>query len=474
MLTILGSKQRFCDGLTRRDFLRVGGLGLTGLTWADLLRQRANGATAASSTPRAVIMVYLAGGPSHIDMYDLKPEAPADYRGSFKPIQTKVAGMDICELMPQQAKIADKLALVRNMRFNNPFHQPFELLTGNPEKNPTRNSAAVLRSPDIGAKVSYLRKAAGIKELVPPYVALTGRRKHYDNAGETDHMSSYPAYLGPAHDAFHSQAMDQDTKKDPYRIASNSPIGLQNLTLRPGMSRERLSDRAALLRSLDGLRRDLDNPQGSMAATEEFHAQALDMLASDKVRQAFDLGLEPAKNRERYGEWGQDYLLARRLVEAGVPIVTLNPGHSGQVGGNGSWDHHGFVAKCLGVLVPELDQALFALITDLHERGLDQNVAIVVWGEMGRSPKIDNSGGGRGHWTDAGFALLAGGGFRVGQVIGATDAQAAQPKGNAYYPRDVLATLYNFLGYPPDQTTIPDLQGRPVHLAEGARPIAEL
>jgi uncharacterized protein (DUF1501 family) len=168
-------------------------------------------------------------------------------------------------------------------------------------------------------------------------------------------------------------------------------------------------------------------------------------------------------------------LLARRLVEVGVPIVTLNPGHSGKVGGNGSWDHHGFIQKCLTMIVPEFDQALSALIEDLHERGLSRDVAVVVWGEMGRTPKLDNNGGGgRGHWTDAGFALLSGGGFRMGQVIGATDARASVPKGNPYYPRDVLATLYRFLGYPPDETTIPDLQGRPVHLVEGARPVVEL
>ena len=172
----------------------------------------------------------------------------------------------------------------------------------------------------------------------------------------------------------------------------------------------------------------------------------------------------------------------RRLVEAGVPIVTLNPGHSGQVGGNGSWDHHGYIQKCLTMMVPEFDQALSALIEDLHERGLSRDVTVVVWGEMGRSPKIDK-GGGRGHWTDSGFALMAGGGFRMGQVIGATDARAAAPTGNAYQPRDVPGgggggggggTLYKFLGYAPDETTIPDLRGRPVHLVEGARQIAEL
>jgi hypothetical protein len=472
MLTITGNNGgRFCDGLTRREWLCVGGLGLAGLTWADLLRARAHGAPATPPAGRTIIMVYLAGGPSHIDMYDLKPEAPAEYRGPFKPIRTTVPGMHICELMPRQARIAHRFALIRNMKFNCTFHQPFELLTGNPEKNPNRSAAIVANSPDLGAKVSYLRKKAGITGAVPPYLALSGRRKYYDNAGETDHMSSYPGYLGPAHDAFHSKAVGPN-KRDPYRIADNNPIALQNLSLNPRISRERLHDRAALARSFDGIRRDLDNPRGSLPALDAFHTQALDMLVSGKVRDALDVSKEPDRVRARYGEWGVDYLMARRLAEAGVPIITLNPGHSGQVGGNGSWDHHGYIEKCLSAIVPEYDQALSALIEDLHDRGLSRDVTVVVWGEMGRSPKLD--GGGRGHWTDAGFAMLAGGGFRVGQVIGATDARAAAPRGNPYQPRDVLATLYQFLGYPPDQTTIPDLRGRPVHLAEGARPIAEL
>jgi hypothetical protein len=472
MLTIQGNKGgRCCDGLTRREYLWIGGLGLAGLPWADLLRARAHGE--APSSPRAIIMVYLAGGPSHIDMYDLKPEAPAEYRGSFKPIKTNVPGMDISELMPQQAKIADKFALIRNMRFNCTFHQPFELLTGNPEKAPFRNVAIIANSPDIGAKVGYLRHKAGINSSVPPYFALSGRRKYYDNAGETDHMSSYPGYLGASHDAFHSQAIGAN-KKDPYRIADNNPIALDNLSLNPSLSRERLHDCAALSRAFDGLRRDLDNSHGSLAAVDSFHSQALDMLVSGKVRNALDIGKESDRIRTRYGEWGVDYLLARRLVEAGVPIVTVNPGHSGKVGGNGSWDHHGDVKGCLTQIVPEYDQALSALIVDLHERGLSRDVAVVVWGEMGRSPKLEGNGGGRGHWTDAGFALVAGGGFHLGQVIGATDGRAAAPNGNAYYPRDVLATLYKFLGYAPDETTIPDLRGRPVHLVEKATEIAEL
>jgi hypothetical protein len=286
-------------------------------------------------------------------------------------------------------------------------------------------------------------------------------------------MSSYPGYLGPPYDAFHNKPISHREKKTPDGlIANNDPIGLKNLSLRDGMSKERLQERAALARSFDGVRRQLDDPHGSLAALDAFQAQALEMLVSGKVREAFDVSREPDRVRARYGEWGTDYLLARRLVEAGVPIVTLNPGHSARAGA--SWDHHQDVKTCLSAMLPEFDQALSALITDLKERGLDRDVAVVVWGEMGRTPRLNKNRAGRDHWSSAGFALLAGGGFRMGQVIGATDARAAEPRGHAYTPKDILGTLCRFLGYPPDQTTIPDLQGRPVHLVAGARPIPEL
>jgi hypothetical protein len=473
MLTFLGANRHFCDGLTRRDFLHVGGLGLAGLTLADLLRLRADGAATAPSRSRAVIMVYLAGGPSHIDMYDLKPDAPAEFRGPFRPIRTNVTGLQLCELMPRQAQNADKFALIRNMKFHCDRHQPWELLTGNEEKFPDRVPGFVPRFPDFGTKVSYLRKKRGVPSHVLPYVALSGARKFHNNLGETDSMSSYPGYLGPAYDAFHNKPISFREKKTPDGlIANNDPIGLKNLSLRDGMSKERLQERAALARSFDGVRRQLDDPHGSLAALDAFQAQALEMLVSGKVREAFDVGREPDRVRARYGEWGVDYLLARRLVEAGVPIVTLNPGHSARAGA--SWDHHKDVKTSLSAMLPEFDQGLSALITDLHERGLDRDVVVVVWGEMGRTPRLNKNRGGRDHWSSAGFALLAGGGFRMGQVIGATDARATEPRGHPYYPKDILATLYRFLGYRPDQTTIPDLQGRPVYLVEGAKPIPEL
>jgi uncharacterized protein (DUF1501 family) len=240
------------------------------------------------------------------------------------------------------------------------------------------------------------------------------------------------------------------------------------------MTVEKLQERDALLHSLDTLSRDLDDARGSGAGMDAFRDQALGLLTTSKVRDALDLSREPDKVRSKYGQW-TDYLLARRLVEAGVSVVTLFPSHGGSASVGSSWDHHGDIFTKLRQFLPELDQALYALITDIHDRGLEQHVAVLVCGEMGRTPWLqkDYASPGRNHWT-TGFALLAGGGLRVGQVVGATDGRAAQPKGRAYTPGNILATLYRVLGYNPEQTTISDPSGRPLPLLEETEAIAEL
>jgi hypothetical protein len=427
MLTLLGRKTgRFCDNICRRTFLRIGTLGAGAVTLGDLRRLQAQGV----GTPRskAVIMVYLNGGPSHIDMYDMKPDAPVEYRGEFKPIQTNVPGMDICELMPLQSKIAGKLAIVRNMKFHQDLHKPHELMTGYPFS--TR--------PGIGSVVSRLRSDAGQLGELPPYVALDGY--------------SYPAYLGAAH--------------VPFTVTAGQPV--RNLQLPYGVSPERLTSRKALLDSLDTLRRDLDDSHGSMKATEAFHAQAMELISGPKARKAFDLNQEPESVRTRYGTNTQ-LLLALRLAEAGVPLITVTV--------PGDWDTHAKNFATLRELLPQLDQGVSAMVGDLHERGLDKDVAIVVWGEIGRAPRITSQGGGkvpgRDHWPQAGFALLAGGGFRVGQVIGATDPRAGSPKGHAYTPQNMLATLYHVLGIDPSRT-LPDHNGRPMYLLDEREVIKEL
>jgi uncharacterized protein (DUF1501 family) len=438
MLTVRGEKQgRFCDGLSRRSFLKVGTLSIGGLTLADLLRLRAHGAAEAGASGRAIIMVYLNGGPSHVDLYDLKPDAPVEYRGEFKPIHTNVPGVHMCELMPLQAKIADKLAIIRNMKFSQQGHTPPELYTGFLDG----------QRPSIGSVVSKLRSDAGMRTAMPPYVAL----------GDGNYVGG-PGFLGIAHQAYQP----------------GSKAG--NLGLAQGMTLDCLAQRRELVRAFDGLRRDLDDARGSLAGMDAFTGQALEMIATNKARDAFDISKEPASGQARYGK-GTEFLQARRLVEAGVPVVTLTPRNRNPGSMcNGEWDHHDHIFRCLRAVVPQLDQSIHALITDLHDRGLDRDVAVVVWGEMGRTPRVGTqrgTTGGRDHWPQAGFALLTGGGLRTGQVVGATDARGELPKGQPYTPQNVLATLYGVLGIDP-ATTLPDHTGRPIALLDDRRKIQEL
>ncbi len=453
MLNVWGSHAgKLCDGISRRHFLRVGALGVGGLTLADILRLRAQADTAAgtaavsdttaaaraaSRRTKSIIMVYLNGGPSHIDMYDPKPEAPVEYRGEFGAIQTNVPGMLISELLPLQAKIADKLAIVRNMRFQQQGHTSPELYTGFVKGD----------RPAIGSVVSKLRADAGVHGALPPYVYL----------GDGNHVGR-PGFLGVSHAA--------------YQPGSQAA----NLGLVKGIDLDRLADRRQLLSSFDTLRRDIDDARGSVAGVDAFTARALEMITSDRARDAFDVSKEPAHVREKYG-LGTDYLQARRLAEAGVPVVTLTArNHNVPQGCNGDWDHHDHIFKCLRVVLPQLDRSIHALVTDLHERGLDQDVAVVVWGEMGRTPRVGTQKGtvaGRDHWPDAGFALLAGGGLKTGQVIGATDPLGQRPAGQANTPQNVLATLYHVLGIDP-ASTLPDHSGRPIYLLDDRRRIEEL
>lgn len=437
MLTISGAPRRFCDGLSRRELLRIGSLTIGGLTFADLLRVRATAAAPSPTRDKAIIMVYLNGGPSHIDLYDLKPDAPVEYRGEFRPIRTNVPGFDIGELMPRQARLADKLAIIRNMQFKQQGHTSPELYTGFLTGN----------RPSIGSVVSKLRSNAGIVGAMPPHVAL----------GDPNHVPQ-PGFLGIAH--------------QPYLPGTRGG----DLALFNGINVARLQERRTLLGAFDAMRRDLDDATGRLGGMDAFTAQAMEMIVSNRARDAFDLNLEPASVRDLYGK-GTEFLLARRLVEAGVPVVTLTPrNHNVASMCNGEWDHHDHIFPCLRNVVPQLDQSVYALVTDLHQRGLAENVAVVVWGEMGRTPRVGTQRGttaGRDHWPQAGFALLAGGGLQTGQVIGATDARGERPRGRPYTPQNVLATLYHHLGIDP-ATTLPDHQGRPVYLLDDRERVAEL
>ena len=456
MLTFPGSDRlHFCDGVSRRNFLKLGTLGLGGLTLADLLQLKARGAVNPRTRSKAVIYVYLWGGPSHIDTYDMKPDAPVEYRGEFKPIKTKVPGFDICELMPLQAKIANRMTLVRNLKFNPNFHDPVELFSG--FKKPTE--AGIAARPDFGSVVSKLQSGSRLRDL-PAYVALDKTAGYEFRNG--------PAYLGLAHKAF---------------VPGEK---METLALRRGVTLERLQDRQVLMRSFDQLHRDMDAGQGIIDGMDSFTAQALEMITSPRAREAFDVSREPERMRASYGDGEAMRLLqARRLVEAGVPVVTLTFGGvvPNSVCKNDSisatsWDTHNHGFPCLRAKLPRLDRAIHALITDLHARGMDRDVTVMIGGEMGRYPVVGKGGcgatpDGRGHWVHAGFSLISGGGLQMGQVIGRTDKHGERPVGNPYTPQNLLATLYRTLGIDP-ATTLPDYTGRPRMLLDDGEPIKEL
>ena len=435
--------------ITRRSVLRAGSLVLGGLTLGDITRVRAESPASGNSRAKSVIMIHLSGGPSHLDMYDMKPAAPAEFRGEFRPIKTNVPGMEICELMPRQAKIADKFTILRGVQLTH-LHTANEFYSGFPwQDDPRASVPGEAQRPALGSVVSKMR---GGHTSIPPYVSINNK---------PDWEQAY--YAGVEHQPFHVGG------------GGNAKESLDNLTIHRDTAGPRLQDRKNLLKALDVARRDID-AKASMSGLDSFQHRALDIIASGKVRDAFDLRREPEKIRHRYGHGlvkhgnhpGPMLLQARRLIEAGVSVVTVC------VFGPGPWDTHRENFKTLRELVPPLDQALSALIEDLDLRGLLPDVAILMGGEFGRAPRIgDQTPDGRNHWPDAGFLWAAGGGLKTGQVIGATDGRGDQPVGNPIRIQNVLATLYRILGIDP-ATTIPDYSGRPQFLLDDREPIPGL
>ena len=426
MLTIYGDKQRFCDGISRRNFLQIGALSLGGLTLPGLLRATSQAGEKASSH-KSIIMVYLPGGPSHMDTYDLKPNAPSEYRGEFKAIPSNVPGMDFCELFPRQAAIADKLTIVRSVVGAVAEHAPALLMSGYGETVGKSQGGR----PGLGAILSKLKGATDPR--IPPYVSLMGNPIGIDSG-----------YAGVAHRPF--------TPDGP---------GLENLALHGSVSLPRLGDRRALLSDFDRFRNEADRT-GAMSGMDSFTARAFDMITAPKTRDALDLTREDPRTRERYGSATQ-FLAARRLVEAGVRCVTLAVG---------SWDTHGNNFGHLRNQLPTVDQAVATLVEDLHARGLDQDCSVVMWGEFGRTPRV-NSGAGRDHWEPVMSALIAGGGLRMGQVIGSTNGHGEVAKDRPITVQQVLATLYHGLGVDP-ATTLNSASGRPMYLLDDRTPISEM
>ena len=451
MLSILGPRPVLaCDGQTRRQFLKIGGLALGGMTLPQILRAESESAAQHGRrlSHKAVIMIYLSGGPSHQDMYDLKMDAPSEIRGSFQPIQTNVPGIEICEHMPRLAKIMDKFAIIRSLYGGPDQHASDMCLSGYPIGPGGRQS----NHPSLGSAVSKIQGT--VDPAIPPFVGLTTKTGHapYSNPG-------LPGFLGLAHAPFQP---DSD--------------GLANMRLN-GITLDQLRHRQTLLDSFDGFRRRVDeNP--TMLGVDAFTRKAFDVLTSSKLVEALDLEREDPALRDRYGRgsaspafgedagphWMDQFLMARRLVEAGVRCVTLS---------FGSWDRHGGNFERLPEQLNKLDLGITALVEDLHARGLDQDVSVIAWGEFGRTPRI-NASGGRDHWPQASCALLAGGGMKMGQVIGSTNRLGEVPQDRPIHYQDVFATLYRQLGIDVATTTIPDHSGRPQYLVDRRNAIPEL
>ena len=429
MLTFWGDRQRYCDGISRRNFLQIGAFG-AGLTLTDMLRAKAaqQDPTTKTSGQKAAIMIYLPGGPSHMDMYDLKPDAPKEFKGEFNPIRTNVPGVQICEHMPLQARMWDKLACVRSL-ISVDEHSDSLVSTGYSE-NVNRTAA----HPSFGSVISKLR--GGGAGDVPPFVSLRGGGS----------MGTEPGYLGVAHRPF-----------------TPSGAGLENLRLASGVNTERMGDRKDLLGKFDTVRREID-ASGTMTGMDSFTGRAFDMIASGTVRKALDLKNEDPKTRDRY-KGVEQFLTARRLVESGVGCVTL---------AYGGWDTHGANFTTLKKQLPQLDRGIANLIQDLHDRGMEDDVVTVVWGEFGRTPKVNNSdGGGRDHWSPVMSAMIAGGGLKMGQAIGSSTAKGEQPKDRPYKVPHLLATIYHAMGIDPSYT-FPNGSGRPMYILDDRNMVEEL
>lgn len=444
-----GKKHRFCDGISRRNFLQIGSLAMGGLSLPQILR--AQDLSGKRHSQKAVIMIFLSGGPPHQDWFDLKPEAPAEIRGPREPVATNVSGIEVCELMPRLSKMADKFAFIRSIVGSEGRHASFQCLTGRKSRRQPQGGW-----PSMGSTLSKLYESTN--PAVPPFIGLSPKMRHtpWSDAGQ-------PGFLGVAHAPFKPSAE-----------------GKEDMILN-GVNAQRLDDRKALLASLDNMRRRAEVVE-DMQGIDAYTKQAFGILTSSKLAQALDLSKEDPKLRDRYGRGStkpvgygdagpllNDYfLMARRLVEVGVRCVTL---------AYGRWDWHG---KPHGTIFeheeehfPMLDQGLTALMEDLENRGMDKDVSVVVWGEFGRTPRISPAVG-RDHWPKVSCAMLAGGGMRTGQVIGSTNRFAEHVKDRPVGYNEVFATLYHNLGIDVNTATVNDLSGRPTYLVDPTQPIREL
>lgn len=454
----LGPTSRYCDGLSRRSFLQLGvaGMGAAGLS--QILR--AKEASAAAGGPKkdtSVILLWLDGGPGHMDMYDMKPEAPPEYRGIWRPIKTNVPGIEITELFPLQAKVADKFSIVRSLHHDTGDHFTggHWMLTGRGAGvNGLNNAGKYPFFGSIATKLLGPRQPGMPANVAVPYAMSIGIRPGYFGGN----------YLGTQENPF-------ETEGDP----NAAKFQVQNLTLSNQLTIDRLADRRSLISHFDHLRREADR-SGMLDAMDRFDRQAFELVTSEKAREAFDISKEDPALRDKYGRtsWGQSTLLARRLVEAGATFVTAH---------FGGWDHHWDLEAGMNRYLPQIDQLVSALFTDLSERGLSEKVCVMLCGEFSRTPRMNDGGNGgppmsqgtpgRDHWGNSMFCLLGGGGIKGGRIVGSTNRLGEEPQDRPVRPGDIHHTVFRVLGVNPE-VSFPDHAGRPIPAIDHGAVIEEL
>jgi len=451
-----GSTRAYCDGVSRRNFVQLGVMGMASVGLSRVLKAVQAPDTDKSAKDTSVILIWLDGGPSHMDLYDMKPQAPAEYRGIWKPVKTNVPGIEISELFERQAKIADKFSIVRSLHHDDGDHYggAHRMLTGRPGATGANTTQTYPGISAISAKVLGSRKPGIPPHIAVPVSSTVGIRPGYFSGN----------YLGHAYDPF-------ETHGDP----NGAKFNVENLSLAPGMTIERLEDRRSLCQHFDTLRREIDN-SGAMASMDQFERSAYELVTSPQAQKAFDIGSEDAPTRDLYGRtgWGQSCLLARRLAEAGATFVTVHMG---------GWDHHWDLQAGMEHHLPQLDMAVSGLFTDLARRGSLARTLVVMCGEFSRTPRMNDGGNGgpprskgtpgRDHWGNAMFCILGGGGLRGGTIVGATDRLGERPLDRPLTPSHIHQTIYHVLGVDPKQQFL-NLAGRPVPLVDEGEPIAEL
>ncbi len=452
-----GNTRKYCDGISRRSFVQLGVAGMASVGLPRLLAAKeASAGLGKAKKDTSVILLWLDGGPGHMDMYDMKPEAPVEYRGIWNPIRTNVPGFEISELFPRQSKIADKFSVVRSLHHDTGDHFTggHFMLTSRGGASGADTSGKYPSICSIASKVCGPRRPGMPAHVAVPYAASIGLRPGYFGAN----------YLGLAHNPF-------ETNGDP----NNPNFKVDNIQLASALSIARLEERRGLLAHFDRLRRDMDH-SGTMETMDRFERSAYEMVTGEAARKAFDLSQESPATRDRYGRtpWGQSTLLARRLVEAGSTWVTVHMG---------GWDNHWSLKSAMESYLPQIDMLVTSLFTDLHERGLAEKVLVVMCGEFSRTPRMNNGGNGgppgsmgtpgRDHWGNAMFCLMGGGGVQGGRIVGSTNRLGEVPKDRPVQCCDIHATIYHVLGIDPTISFL-NHAGRPVPAIDHGEVIAEL